>query len=88
MIPADLPALVEEMTSRLDTLAASTTDVLEMMKTIPGMVNVVRYGSVRNLDYRKVNDMLNAMMARVLAGGVLVCTNVMKIPLRRSWSVW
>ena len=76
VIPADLPALVEEMTSRLDTLAASTTDVLEMMKTIPGMVNVVRYGSVRNLDYRKVNDMLNAMMARVLAGGVLVCTNV------------
>ena len=76
VIPADLPALVEEMTSRLDTLAASTTDVLEMMKTIPGMVNVVRYGSVRNLDYRKVNDMLNALMARVLAGGVLVCTNV------------
>ena len=76
VIPADLPALVEEMTSRLDALSASTTDVLEMMKTIPGMVNVVRYGSVRNLDYGKVNDMLNAMMARVLAGGVLACTNV------------
>ena len=68
VIPADLPALVEEMTSRLDALSAST-NVLEMMKTLPGMVNVVRYGSVRNLDYRKVNDMLNAMMARVLAGG-------------------
>ena len=76
VIPADLPVLVEEMTSRLDTLSASTTDVLEMMKTIPGMVNVVRYGSVRNLDYGKVNDMLHAMMARVLAGGVLACTNI------------
>ena len=76
VIPADLPVLAEEMTSRLDTLSASTTDVLEMMKTIPGMVNVVRYGSVRNLDYGKVNDMLHAMMARVLAGGVLACTNI------------
>lgn len=68
VIPADLPVLVEQMTARLDALSASTTDVLEMMKTIPGMVSVVRYGSVRNLDYGKVNDMLYAMMARVLAG--------------------
>ena len=76
VIPADLPGLVEQMTQRLDVLAASTTDVLEMMKAIPGLVTVVRYGSVRNLDYTKVNDMLYAMMARVLAGGVLACANI------------
>lgn len=76
VIPADLPDLVEQMTRRLDVLAASTTDVLEMMKAIPGLVTVVRYGSVRNLDYTKVNDMLYAMMARVLAGGVLACANI------------
>ncbi|MFO3725761.1 DUF5682 family protein [Butyricimonas muris] len=76
VIPADLPDLVEEMTRRLDVLAASVTDVVEMMKAIPGMVTVVRYGSVRNLDYGKVNDMLYAMMARVLAGGVLACANI------------
>lgn len=44
--------------------------------------NYSRYGecgtlrSVRNLDYGKVNDMLYAMMARVLAGGVLACANI------------
>ena len=76
VIPADLPALVEEMTRRLDVLSASTTDIAEMLKTIPGLVTVVRYGSVRNLDYTKVNEMLNAIMARVLAGGVLACANI------------
>ena len=60
----------------MDVLSASTTDIAEMLKTIPGLVTVVRYGSVRNLDYTKVNEMLNAIMARVLAGGVLACANI------------
>ena len=76
VLPADLPALVEAMTVQLDRLSAASTDILEMMEAVPDLVNIVRYGNVRNLDFSKVGDMLEAMIARILAGGVLVCINI------------
>ena len=39
-------------------------------------MNIVRYGDVRNLDFSKVGNMLRAMVARILAGGLLVCINI------------
>lgn len=76
VLPADLPDLVNAMTIRLDTLSAASSDVLEMMEAVPDLVNVVRYGNVRNLDFSKVGLMLRAMIARILAGGVLVCIHI------------
>ena len=76
VLPADLPALVEAMTVQLDRLSAASTDILEMMEAVPDLVNIVRYGNVRDLDFSKVGDMLEAMIARILAGGVLVCINI------------
>ena len=76
VIPANLPDLVEAMTMQLDRLSAASTDIIEMMEAVPDLVNIVRYGNVRNLDFSKVGDMLQAMIARILAGGVLVCINI------------
>ena len=76
MLPADLPDLVDIMTTRLDALSAASSDVLEMMAAVPDLVSVVRYGSVRNLDFSKVGTMLRAMIARILAGGVLACIHI------------
>ena len=76
VLPADLPVLVEAMTVQLDRLSAASTDILEMMEAVPDLVNIVRYGNVRDLDFSKVGDMLEAMIARILAGGVLVCINI------------
>lgn len=76
VIPANLPDLVEAMTLQLDHLSAASTDILEMMAAVPDLVNIVRYGSVRNMDFSKVGDMLYAMITRILAGGVLVCIHI------------
>lgn len=76
VLPADLPDLVDAMTIRLDHLSAGSSDVLEMMMAIPDLVTVVRYGNVRGLDFSKVRLMLRAMIARILAGGVLACIHV------------
>lgn len=76
VLPADLPDLVDIMTARLDALSAASSDVLEMMAAVPDLVSVVRYGSVRNLDFSKVGSMLRAMIARILAGGVLACIHI------------
>ena len=76
VIPANLPDLVEAMTLQLDRLSAASTDILEMMEAVPDLVNIVRYGSVREMDFSKVGDMLHAMIARILAGGVLICIHI------------
>lgn len=76
VIPANLPDLVDAMTVQLDRLSAASTDIIEMMEAVPDLVSIVRYGNVRNLDFSKVGNMLHAMIARILAGGVLVCINV------------
>lgn len=76
VIPANLPDLVDAMTMQLDCLSAASTDIIEMMEAVPDLVSIVRYGNVRNLDFSKVGNMLHAMIARILAGGVLVCINV------------
>lgn len=76
VIPANLPELVEAMTIRLDRLSAASSDIVEMMEAVPGLVSIVRYGDVRNLDFSKVGNMLRTMVARILAGGLLVCINI------------
>ena len=76
VIPANLPKLVEAMTAQLDRLSAASADIVEMMEAIPNLVNIVRYGDVRNLDFSKVGNMLQSMVARILAGGLLVCINI------------
>lgn len=76
VIPADLPQLVEAMTAQLDSLSAASTDLLEMMDAIPDLSHIVHYGNVRQLDFSKLNDMLHALTARILAGGVLACIHI------------
>lgn len=76
VIPANLPGLVDLMTRRLDRLSAASSDIVEMMEAVPDLVNIVRYGDVRGLDFSQVGNMLQAMIARILAGGLLVCVNI------------
>lgn len=75
-IPADLPALVETLTTQLDQLSAASSDIAEMMEAVPHLVEIVRYGDVRQMDFSHVGEMLRAMVARILAGGILACINI------------
>lgn len=76
VIPANLPKTVGALTSQLDNLSAASNDIVEMMSAIPDLVQIVRYGDVRNLDFSRVREMLRAMVARILAGGLLACINI------------
>lgn len=75
-IPANLPALVETLTTQLDCLSAASSDITEMMEAVPHLTEIVRYGDVRQMDFSHVGKMLRAMVARILAGGILVCINI------------
>ena len=76
VIPANLPELVEAMTIRLDRLSAASTDIVEMMEAVPDLVNIVRYGDVRNFDLSKVRDLLEIMLERIHAGIILLCSSI------------
>ncbi len=76
VLPADLPQLVEEMTHRLDNLAAATSDVRELLRAMPSLVEIVRYGSVRDLDFSPLRRMLRSMTVRAVAGGIVLCQGI------------
>lgn len=76
VLPADLPQLVEEMTYRLDSLAAATSDVRELLRATPTLVEIVRYGSVRDLDFSPLMGMLRSMIVRTVAGGIVLCQGI------------
>ncbi|NJO68888.1 MAG: hypothetical protein HC830_06010 [Bacteroidetes bacterium] len=75
-MPADLPGSVEAMISKLDMLTAATSDITELMKSVPGLANIVRYGNVRNTDTAILKNMLDSMVMRICVGIHLSCINI------------
>lgn len=76
LIPCDLPELVDALTLRLDMLSATSSDMLQLIKTVSPLVKILRYGSVRKFDSSAILNMLYTMMGRILASGVLICINI------------
>lgn len=64
-IPAELPHAVEALIQKINNLAATGSDVLQLMQVIPGLVSVTRYGNVRQTDERMVLDIVESMITRV-----------------------
>ncbi|MBN2610410.1 MAG: hypothetical protein JXB00_02540, partial [Bacteroidales bacterium] len=75
-VPTDLPGSIETMVKKLDSLTAATTDISELMKSVPGLANIVRYGNVRNSDLTALKSMLDSMIARICVGLHLACVNI------------
>lgn len=76
ILPADLPSVVELMTAKLDALSAATTDVVQMIETLPALVDIVHYGNVRQLDFTNVGRLMDSLLGRIVSGGVFVCMNI------------
>lgn len=75
-VPADLPGSVEAMIAKLDVLTAATSDITELMKSVPGLASIVKYGNVRNTDTAILKQMLDSMVARICVGIHLSCINI------------
>lgn len=72
----DLPDLVEEMSARLNDLAAQASDLHVLLRTVPPLCSIVRYGNVRKFDFSSVRTMLETMITRINVGGLLICCNI------------
>lgn len=65
---ADLPAANQILLARIQDEAARGDDVLRLMRAVPALVRLARYGNVRQTDASKVAPILDGFVARVHVG--------------------
>ncbi len=70
---AALPAAFPHVLRRLRSCAALTADVEQMMRAILPLVQIARYGDVRQSDTAQVQEVINALFERVLIGLPSTC---------------
>ena len=75
-IPAELPMAVESLVHKVNNLAATSNDVIQLMEVIPGLVNASRYGSVRKTDTELLTNIVDSMITRVCISLPSACTNI------------
>jgi hypothetical protein len=67
-LPSELHKAVAVLIQQLNNLAAASGDVVQLMEVVPSLVNVSRYGNVRNTDADLVLNITTSMLARIFVG--------------------
>jgi len=62
---ADLPKATEALLNRINSLAAASADVMQLMESLPELVNALRYGNVRKTDTEILASIVDGMIARI-----------------------
>jgi hypothetical protein len=75
-IPAELPQGVTSLMKRMDELAASTSDVTELMQAFLPLVQIKRYGNVRNTKSDTLTLIMDSLVARICAGLPSACSAI------------
>jgi hypothetical protein len=65
---ADLPDAAGNVMSRLQAVAAVASDVGHLLGALPPLVNILRYGNVRQTDTAMVSGMVDGLVARICVG--------------------
>lgn len=75
-IPAELPKAIDALILIIQNLAATSGDVIQLMKAIPNLVNVSRYGNVRKTDADLVSNIAKNMITRICISLPAACVSV------------
>jgi hypothetical protein len=65
---ADLPEAVGPLMTRLQAEATVTSDLTHLMRALPDLAHLLRYGDVRQTDAGAVQHMVSGMLARICVG--------------------
>jgi hypothetical protein len=76
VIPAELTGAATFVATHISNMAAATNDVLELIKVIPKLADIVRYGNVRQTDTDMILSLLTSMVTRVCIGLPAACCGV------------
>lgn len=65
---ADLGAAIGPLVAGIESRAAASADVLQLVAALPPLVNVRRYGNVRETDTSQVDAILEVLIPRLMIG--------------------
>jgi len=75
-LPAELPASMDHLIRKMDALAATTTDTLVLMRAMLPLVNIRKYGNVRQTDQEMIGFILNSTFYRMIANLPISCSGI------------
>ncbi len=75
-ILANLPDAVAHIMGRVDGEAALTSDLSHLMQALPPLVQIWRYGNVRQTDTATIGVVVQGMIARVCVGLSAACSAI------------
>ncbi|SHM82169.1 hypothetical protein SAMN05444266_111165 [Chitinophaga jiangningensis] len=64
-IPADLPEATATLINRVNNMAATNHDVVQLIDVLPPLVSITRYGNVRKTDAGLVLGILESIITRI-----------------------
>lgn len=73
---ADLPEATESLLKRIDSLAAASADVMQLMQSLPSLVNALRYGNVRKTDTEILGRIVDGILTRIFIGLPVACVSM------------
>ena len=76
VIPAELPDATQFLIKKMDVLAASTTDTLTLMQTVLPLVDLQKYGNVRQTDQGMIEFILRSVFYRMIVGLPVSCGGI------------
>jgi len=68
VLQADLPDAVDHVVQQLQNRAAVSGDILQLMGSLPALVDVLTYGNVRKTDASMVRVVVDGIITRVIIG--------------------
>lgn len=75
-LKADLKEIIFALTDELSNKSALTKDIFKLMQALPSLVNILRYGSSRNMDVLAVNEVVSRLIPRICIGLPNACVNI------------
>ena len=68
ILAADLPGTLSPTLARLEALTLHERQIVELMRSLPGLIEIRRYGSIRGHDPALLSAILDSLLARVTLG--------------------
>jgi Family of unknown function (DUF5682) len=82
---ADLPDAIRPLVNAIERRAAAQADVLQLLDAVSPLVDVYRYGNVRETDVGLVGEILTTLVPRMLIGLVPAAANIDVDAARELW---
>ncbi|BDS11735.1 DUF5682 family protein [Aureispira anguillae] len=76
VIHANLPTAMNDLVQELRNLAAITKDINHLMRALPPLVRIYRYGDVRNTEIGMVDALLQKMIPRICISLPNACSSL------------